>query len=211
MAYTTVFQVSDRLVEIPLGALVMILAVIAAALMVRHHEADTIPRVAAALLVIGGIACAFLLVHHSQTGDWTLALFIAAWDCGWVYALQDQTIRDNPASAVLRTRFVWAFRLAPVLLLVALGARGVAEFPAFDLSNRLALGEGTVRVGVIDKMAGKPDSFGCFWLQGQEYCYDSDGLGYSLTPGGPVTTGDSVRITWVEDTIVKVEVLRGSH
>ena len=208
--YTTVFQVSDRLVEIPLGAAVLILAAIATTLMVIHHASDTIPRIAAVLLATGGLACGLLLAHHSQIGDWTAAVFVALWFCFWVYVLQDEKIRNKPSSALLRTRFVWFFRLAPVLLLVALGARGVAEFPALALSHRLASGEGTVRSGVVERIAGQPNLFGCFWLEGQEYCYDASELGYSVTPGGPIATGDTVRITWLGDTIVKVELLRAS-
>lgn len=211
MTYLTAFQVSDRLPEIPLGASVLILAALATALMVRHRALDTIPRVAAVLLALGGIGCGLPLTHHSETGDLTPLAFFTLWCGGWAYALQSQKFRNYPRSALLRTRFVWVFRLASALLLVVIGAQAVAELPALDLSHRLASGEGTVRSGVVEKIVGKPDSSGCFWLGGQEYCSEANGLGYSLTPGGPIASGDTVRITWIGDAIVKVEVLRPSH
>ena len=210
MTYITVFQVSDRLPEIPLGAFVLLLAALATALMVRHRESDTIPLIPAVLLVVGGIGCGLLLAHHSGTGDLTTPAFMTLWCGGWTYALWSQRIGNSSRSALLRTRLVWAFRLAPVLLLVVIGAQAVAQFPAFDLGHRLASGEGIVRSGAIEKIVGKPDSSGCFWLGGQEYCYGANGLGYSLTPGGPIASGDMVRITWIGDDIVKVEVLRPS-
>ena len=69
-------------------------------------------------------------------------------------------------------------------MLVPIGARGLGELPAQDLNRRLASGEGTVRSGVVENIVGKPDSYGCFWLGGEEYCYSADGLGYSITFGG---------------------------
>jgi hypothetical protein len=206
MAYMTVFQVSDRLVEIPLGAVLLLAAGLAVVLMIRNRAPETISLASAVVLVVGGLGSGLLLTHH--TGDLLPLPFFALWSFGWTFGIYTKRGLDDPRRALLRTRFVWVFRMAPVVLLLAVGATGTAELPALDLNNRLAAGDGTVRTGVVDKIVGKSGSYGCFWLSGQEYCYSANGVGYSLTPGGPVAAGDSVRITWIGDTIVKVEVLR---
>ena len=213
MTYTVVFDVSERLPQLALGvvaaALVVILAVAAVSL-----RGGLLPRWPLVLGIGAGVLAAQFLLGQL----WAFALAVAV-VAGVVIALElagrpeDHDWQHVQPRLSRRMPYGQGGQLAGIFALAIAAFLGIPMVGALDLERRLAAGEATVVDGPVMIVAGGRQE--CLVVDAQRFCYSNAEVqpGWNRTQtvlGGPFATGDQVRLSIIDDQIVRIEVAAAS-
>ena len=213
MTYTVVFDVSERLPQLALGViaavLVLLLAVAAVSL-----RGGLLPRWPLVLGIGAGVLAAQFLLAQL----WAFALADAV-VVGVVIVLELagrpedhdwQHVQPRPSR---RMAYGQAGLLVGIFALAIAAFIGLPMVGAIDLERRLMAGEATVVEGpVMIEAGGKQE---CLVVDAERFCYSNAGVqpGYNRAQtilGGPFTTGDQIRMSVIDDQIVRIEVAAAS-
>jgi hypothetical protein len=209
VTYTVVFDVSERLPQLALGVVAAVLVVILAAGAV-WLRGGLLPRWPLVLGIGAGVLAAQFLLGQL----WAFALAVAV-VVGVIIALElagrpeDHDWQHVQARASRRMPYGQGGLLAGILALGIAAFLGLPMVGAIDLERRLIAGEATVVDGpVMIEAGGKQE---CLVVDAQRFCYAPAEVqpGYNRVQtilGGPFGTGDQVRLSILDDQIVRIEV-----
>ena len=213
MTYEVVFDVSERLPQVAVG--VVAVAVLVVLLTVALWRGGVpVQRWKLVLGLGAGILATQFLVGRL----WAFAIAVGVVGAV-VFALEEAGKPDDDDDWRDRPRNPRALPYGVVGLLVGIVAMAVAAsfglpmVTAIDLERRLLAGEATVVEGpVMVEARGKSE---CLVVDAQRYCYSNGGAqaGYNTVRtilGGPFDTGDQVRLSIIDDQIVRIEVATGA-
>jgi hypothetical protein len=87
---------------------------------------------------------------------------------------------------------------------------GLPQLQAFDLQRQLDQGAATLISGKVEQLKVNSWSYECFTVSGHRLCYDNGsapvGFHQSSSNGGPIHEGLDVRVWYIGDTIVRLDV-----
>jgi hypothetical protein len=211
MTYSLVFDVSERvpdvLLAIPAGAALAATAIIL--LHVRWRRA--MRRLSGSWLAMSSLPwVAFQLHNVSGPNGLAFAAVGAILAAGFgAYVLLWGYERDVG---------MWGGEVAVGSL--ALAAAGIAlavatvlaasQSPALALREQLDEGRASVVQGPVQDHLNSNWSYECFSVSGHRFCYDnssgSPGFHQTHNNGGPIHDGLDVRVTYIGDEIVRLEI-----
>jgi hypothetical protein len=209
MTYEVLFDVSQRLPQLAIGiaAAVALVGVIAFGLLDSDEALKRWP-----LILIIGATCVGL--QWLVVGEWPFVLggavviivIIGLERAGEGMTGQDST--DPAARKPIGMRPGAAIFGVGLFTLILAAFQGLPMVAAIDLDRRLLAGEAKVIEGTVTvKSFGKSE---CLSVAEQRFCYSES----TVTPGynrqryinGPLETGFHVRLSVIDDQIVRLEV-----
>ena len=213
MTYTVVFDVSERLPQLALGIVAVVLVVVLA-LAAVSLRGGLQPRWPLVLGIGGGVLAAQFLLGQL----WAFALAVAVL-VGVVIALELAGRPEDHDWQHVQPRSTRRMAYGQTSVLVGIAGLGIAAFiglpmvGAIDLERRLIAGEPTVVDGPV--MIESHVKTECLVVDAQRYCYGSGEIqpGWNRQQtilGGPFATGDQVRLSVIDDQIVRIEVAAAS-
>jgi hypothetical protein len=203
--YRTIFDVSDRIPDIWLGAaaLVILIIVILAGIWDVDGLLARWPLVlapAAALVATEGVVDQLRII---VLGSLLVAVLIAAAE-RYVIPMPTSNRRKAPSPGA-------AGLLVGTFMLIFAAGSGLSKIPVMWLGPQLAQGQADIIEGVVavDFEAGGGRTE-CISVDARRFCYadSSNDPGFNRTRalGGPMRDGLQVRISSIGQTIVRVEV-----
>ena len=213
MTYAVVFDVSERLPQLALGVIAAVLVVVlcVAAISLRG---GLLPRWPLVLGIGAGVLAAQFLLGQL----WAFALAVAV-VAGVVIALElagrpeDHDWQHVQPRLSRRMPYGQSGLLAGIFALAIAAVLGIPMVGALDLERRLMAGEASVVDGPVMIVAGGKQE--CLVVDAQRFCYSNAEVqpGWNRVQtvlGGPFGTGDQVRLSIIDDQIVRIEVAAAS-
>lgn len=212
MTYHPVFQISERLPDVVIGAIAFTGAIAVLVLALRRDWRAALRATSWFWLGAGAVLWALFDIHNIgghmgfvvgvPPAVMAVALAILGWrDVEW----------DWNEGGRGRARSVAPIVAVVLLLLVALG--GSQQWSAFGLDSRLSAGDASVVTGTVRDTAGRSWLNECFTVSSQRYCYDdspiSVGFHQTAANDGPIHDGLQVRVSSIGGVIVRLEILDG--
>jgi hypothetical protein len=205
MSYRVIFDVADRFPDIGLGvaAVVVLAGVILAGLWAFEGVIARWPLV----LTAGASLAAFEAIINRQLVFLVGSLAIFA-----IVAAAEEYNRRFPAPGLLkRPPLGGAGTAVGLFLLIYAALTGLAMIPATRLSDQLAGGQAEVIEGPVtiylEVASGKNE---CISVADRRFCYSdwviTPGFNRTRALGGPMGNGLQVRLSAIENTIVRVEL-----
>jgi hypothetical protein len=205
LPYRVIFDVSDRIPDIWLGAAALVILIFV--LLVGVWDVDGLlahwPLVlapAAALVAVEGLVDQ---LRYIVLGSLLLAALIAAAE-RYVVPMPTPSRRKAPPPGA------GGLAVGTFMLIFAAGS-GLSKIPAMWLGPQLAQGQADVVEGIVtvDFEAGGGRTE-CIAVAARRYCYSDyesvPGFNRTRALGGPMRDGLQVRISSIGQTIVRVEV-----
>ena len=205
--YRLVFDVADRFPAIWLGAVAFVAFAVAAVIATVRFD-----DLLSAWLPYAGVAAGLgaVTAYVDRVPFLGLGCLLLAG------ASLAELLRDRFDKAVPpRLPRGAAPTLFATFLLIFTGFIGVFSWGAIQLSQELAAGQAEVIEGQVTKFfevgGGKNE---CFTLSDRRFCYSdwtsTPGFNRTRALGGPIQPGLRVRLSVIDDTIVRVEVADAS-
>jgi hypothetical protein len=217
MDYHVVFDVSERFVDIGIGALALCVLVSVAVLTTTARGRQLLRRRSWAWLFAGGALWAAFGLHNIG-GIYALiwsTLSVGGWLLGiWAFLDRQLPVRTTEGGAPSARSVA---PMAACILLLLTCVVGSTQLPAIGLSNRLSSGDVTVVEGQVEDfeasnlgLSAGPKRPECFSVDGHRYCYEFNpiSVGFHQTNDidGPIRNGLHVRVSSVGDVIVRLEI-----
>jgi hypothetical protein len=209
VTYTVVFDVSERLPQLALGMVAVVLVIVLAVTAVVRRD-GLLPRWPLVLGIGAGVLAAQFLLGQL----WAFALAVAVVS-GVIIALElagrpeDHDWQHVQPGVSRRMPYGQGALLAGIVALAVAAFLGLPMAGAIDLERRLLAGDATVVDGpVMIEAGGKQE---CLVVDAQRFCYSNAEVqpGYNRVQtilGGPFATGDLVRLSIIDGQIVRIEV-----
>jgi hypothetical protein len=213
VGYQVVFDISERIPDVLLAVPATAGVIVALAALSRPAWRFAMRRSSGFLLAAAGLP--WLAFHVHNTGG----LFGLALGGGFAALLAafGAFIAAGGGDRALGTRHVLglgsAALAAGALIFGATAAAALEQSAAFGLQQQLDQGRARVVAGKVEDHLNANFAYECFSVEGQRFCY-SDGptsVGFHQTSqnGGPIRDGLEVRVTFIGNTIVRLEVAEG--
>jgi hypothetical protein len=212
VTYRVVFDVSDRIPQIAIGGAALLIFVVAAVTALWDFDA-LLGRWPLVLMAGSGLLGLEALVDRQPLILGFALLF------GLVVLGAERTRQTQPPVdlATRRRRPLppgGAGTMAGSMLLVFATLFGLPMLPALGLTRELSEGRVEVLEGPVtiefEVSGGKNE---CIAVTGRSFCYSdwlvTPGFNRTRALGGPMRDGLPVRLTLVDDTIVRVEIADG--
>lgn len=210
MPYRVVFDVSERLPQLAVGAVATVVLLVVIAIGLRNAD-----LVLARWPVVLGLGAGLLGLTWLVGGLWAFALAVAVVTVVVVaLELAGRPAEDDGSESYVpptprRQPYGFLGLLAGLGALVFAAGIGLPMIAAVDLQRKLADGQALVLEGpVMIEEGGKTE---CLVVDAERFCYSNS----TSTPGwnrqrtilgGPFDTGDQVRLSIVGGQIVRIEV-----
>lgn len=189
MTYHVVFDISDRLPEVVIGAVAFVCAVVVVALALRPGGRRFLRSSSWFWAGLAGALWFALDVHNIGGGS---GLLFGAGFGGFALVVAvlarmnlNLPIQSSPPISARSAGPVVAF-----LFLLFTSLLGCRQLTVLDLSRRLESGEATVVTGTVEKSWGYTWASQCFTISAQEFCVvDSPsfvGFHQAANDGGPI-------------------------
>ena len=144
-------------------------------------------------IVVGGVVGTVLAI---------LAVVVFSLGTEFIVATDVSQIRAGVAAVLLATG------VSALLVVEAYG-----QLSSFGLERQLADGRVDVLTGVVEQATDHGWSGQCFVISERQFCYNDGptfvGFHQSASNGGPIRDGLAVRVTYVGDVIVRLEIATG--
>lgn len=208
MTYAVVFDVSERLPQLVVGVAAAVILVFLILLGIVNTD-----RLLERWRIVLGVGAAFAGLQFLLAHTWAFAIATGV-GAGVIYALEsaglpeaDPNWHETPYGR--RVPRGGGAVIAGTFGLIYAVFVGLPMYAAVDLERQLLAGEATVVEGpVMIEAGGKQE---CLVVDARRFCYSNATVqpGYNRVRtilGGPFDTGDQVRLSVIDDQIVRIEV-----
>jgi hypothetical protein len=203
VTYRVVFDVAERIPVLGIGVVAAIAFAVAVILAVRSFD-DIVRH----LWVVASVGAVLVAVEAWLNRDPMLVIFAIVSVFGAVIAtrapvaLPDGVGRRRSQLPPQAVGVLFAF----FSIFVAM-TMGLSMLPVVWLKDAVANGQATIVEGVVDIYSKPSWKAECIDVAGRQFCYSQSvvTVGYNQK-GGPIVDGASVRLSLVDDTIIRVEL-----
>lgn len=214
MTYHVVFDISQRIVDALFVVPVVIGLIYVLAIAARTKWRLFLPRSSMALLTVASLLWAAFQVHYIGGVAGLIFGGVPAvamlWGVSYIW-VEGTDFKVETSIVSIRAGTLGVLVAFLVLCLLAVFALHVS--PSFALEQKLAAGQASVVLGPVEHHTNYNWGTECFTVSGRRFCYDNSfysvGFHQTHSNGGPISDGLQVRVTYIGDDIVRLEIADG--